>query len=347
MTVLVTGATGFAGRHLVRELIGRGLSVVPTGLFGDELRKERGPAAGLEVPTPAPGPRPLDVRDGPAVRAMFATVRPDAVIHLAGQSSAAASFQDPAATLEVNVLGTWHVLEAVRAEVPRARTLVISSADLYGPSTPATPHRETAAMNPKSPYGASKAAQDLLAGLTAQAYGLDLVRVRPFSHAGPGQHPRFALPAFAAQIAAIERGDREPMLQVGDVSVVRDYTDVRDVVRAYADLLTLGQAGEAYNVCRGRGLALRELLERLCAAAQVPIRIEVNPARLRPSDLPHLVGVPEKVAGATGFQPKIEIEQTLADLLAEARSDAPGELGQDDQRIRGGGGSAGRGSGGR
>ena len=202
-------------------------------------------------------------------------------------------------------------------------------------------------MNPKSPYGASKAAQDLLAGLSAQAYGLDLVRVRPFSHAGPGQHRRFALPAFAVQIAAIERGEREPALQVGDLSVVRDYTDVRDVVRAYADLLTLGQAGEAYNVCRGRGLALRELVERLCASARVPIRIDIDPARLRPSDLPHLVGVPEKIAAATGFQPQIEIEQTLADLLAEARSEATGVHGQDDQRIRGGGTSAGRGSGGR
>jgi GDP-4-dehydro-6-deoxy-D-mannose reductase len=177
-------------------------------------------------------------------------------------------------------------------------------------------------MNPRSPYGASKAAQDLLAGLAAQAYRLDLVRVRPFSHAGPGQHPRFALPAFARQLAAIERGEAEPVLAVGNLDVVRDYTDVRDVARAYADLLTLGQAGEAYNVCRGRGLALRELVDRLCAASRVPVRIEVEAGRLRPSDLPHLVGVPDKLAETTGFAPKIEIAQTLADLLAEARSAA-------------------------
>lgn len=308
-TVLVTGATGFAGRHLVRELRRRGLQVVATGLGGE-------PAMGEES-----GPRPLDVRDAAAVHALLGDVRPDAVVHLAGQSSAAASFGAAAETLEVNLLGTWHLLAAVRAVVPKARTLVISSADLYGPSTPEAPHRETAPMSPRSPYGSSKAAQDLLAGLAGQAYGLDLVRVRPFSHAGPGQHPRFALPGFARQIAAIERGAAEPVLAVGNLDVVRDYTDVRDVVGVYADLLTLGQAGEAYNVCRGRGLALRELLDRLCAAARVPIRVEVDPARLRPSDLPHLVGVPEKVAQATGFAPQIEIEQTLADLLAEARSE--------------------------
>jgi len=307
-TVLVTGATGFAGRHLVRELARRGHAVVATGLGGE-------PAMGGEA-------RPLDVRDAQAVHALLADVRPDHIIHLAGQSSAAASFGAPGETLEVNLLGTWHLLDAVRAAAPGARILVVSSADLYGPSTPETPHRETAPMSPRSPYGASKAAQDLLAGLAGQAYGLDLVRVRPFSHAGPGQHPRFAPPAFARQIAAIERGGAEPVLQVGNLDVVRDYTDVREVVRAYADLLTQGQPGEAYNVCRGRGFALRELVERLCAAAQVPIRIEVDPARLRPSDLPHLVGVPEKVARATGFAPEIEIGQTLADLLAEARSEA-------------------------
>jgi GDP-4-dehydro-6-deoxy-D-mannose reductase len=312
MTVLVTGATGFAGRHLLRELGHRKLEAVAAGLG----------------PDPGTGARPLDVRDRELVRTIVATVRPEAIVHLAGQSSASASFDRPEETLEVNLRGTWHLLDAVRELVPEARVLVITSADLYGPSAPGVPHRETAPMNPRSPYGASKAAQDLLAELAARAYGLDVVRVRPFSHAGPGQHVRFALPAFAVQIAAIERGEREPILQVGNLDVVRDYTDVRDVVRAYADLLTLGQAGEAYNVCRGRGLPLEQLVERLCASARVPIRIAVDPTRLRPTDLPELVGDPEKVMRAAGFTPAIEIDQTLADLLAEARSQAtPGTAG--------------------
>jgi GDP-4-dehydro-6-deoxy-D-mannose reductase len=313
MKVLVTGANGFAGRHLLAELERRGLAAVATGYES---------AGG--APAAAAGPRgalrPLDLRDQEQVRRFIAEVEPDAVVHLAAQSSAGASFAAPRETFEVNVLGTWSLLAALRDEAPAARLVAITSADLYGPSAPDLPHRETAPMNPRSPYGASKAAQDLLVELAAAAYHLKAVRVRPFTHTGPGQRMRFALPAFAAQIAAIERGEHRPVLAVGNLDVVRDYSDVRDVVRAYADLLTRGTPGEAYNVCSGRGLPLRHLVETMVAAARVPIRVEVDPARLRPADLPHLVGDSAKLAQATGWRPSIEIERTLADLLDEARS---------------------------
>lgn len=313
MKVLVTGANGFAGRHLLAELARRGISAVATGYESAGGVKPGDAVARGSM-------RPLDLRDQEQVRRFIAEVEPDAVVHLAAQSSAGASFAAPRETFEVNVLGTWSLLAALRDEAPAARLLAITSADLYGPSAPELPHRETAPMNPRSPYGASKAAQDLLVELAAAAYHLKAIRVRPFTHSGPGQRVRFALPAFAAQIAAIERGEHRPVLAVGNLDVVRDYSDVRDVVRAYADLLTRGTPGEAYNVCSGRGLPLRHLVETMTRAARVPVRVAVDPARLRPADLPHLVGDPAKLVAATGWRPSIEIERTLADLLDEARS---------------------------
>ena len=324
VNVLVTGGTGFVGRHLVAEMLGRGWSVAATGLGGASA-EDRADAAGRPTSEPAlPGGaarllRPVDMRDPEAVRDVIRDARPDAVVHLAAQSSAAASFRAPQETFEVNVLGTWNVLSAVRDSAPGARLLIITSAELYGPSTPDLPHHETSPMSPRSPYGASKAAQDLIASMAGEAYGLDVVRARPFSHTGPGQHERFALPAFATQIAAIERGEHEPVLRVGDLTVVRDYLDVRDVVRAYADLLERGQTREAYNVASGRGWRLRELVEKLTAGSRVRVAIEEDPARLRPADLPHLVGDAAKLRRETGFQPTIEIERTLADLLEEVR----------------------------
>jgi GDP-4-dehydro-6-deoxy-D-mannose reductase len=322
--VLVTGATGFAGRHLLAELSRRGLSAIPTG---------------IDVSTPAPESSQapvasgLDLRDSEAIRGLVAEVRPDAVIHLAAQASAGASFGAQRETLEVNVGGTWNLLGALRDEAPAARLLVISSSDIYGPSTPESPHTETSPFDPRSPYGVSKAAQDLLAGIAGTAYRLPTIRIRPFPHAGPGQRTQFALPAFAAQVAAIERGEGEPVLRVGNLEVTRDYADVRDVVRAYADLLTRGEPGEAYNVCTGRGMLLRHLVERLVASARVPIRIDVDPTRLRPTDLPHLVGDPGKLKAATGWRPEIDIDQTLADLLEDARvQPAPGPLMASDRR---------------
>jgi GDP-4-dehydro-6-deoxy-D-mannose reductase len=310
MNVLVTGATGFVGRHLLRELAGRGISAAGTG-YSEEGAGDRQLSS-------------VDLRDAGAARELVGQARPDAVIHLAAQSSAGASFAAPRETFEVNVLGTLNLMSAVRDEVPGARVLVITSADLYGPSSPETPHRESAAFRPVSPYGASKAAQDLVSSLAGAAYRLHVLRIRPFPHAGPGQRPSFALPAFAAQIAALERGEGDAggaqVLKVGNLEVIRDYTDVRDVVRAYADLLAHGDPGEAYNVCAGRGVVLRQLVEQLVSAARVPIRIEVDRGRLRQADLPHLVGDPEKLFQATGFRPRIEIERTLADLLEEARS---------------------------
>ena len=316
--VLVTGVSGFVGRHLARALVEAGAEVRGTGF-------ERGvaPAAVAEglVAAYEPG---FDVTDAAAVDKLLARWMPAAVIHLAGQSSAARSFEQPVETFRANVTGTWNLLEGVRAHAPRARVLVVGSGEAYGPQPPGTRVAEEAPFHPVSPYALSKAAADALAELHARTHGLDIVRTRSFGHTGPGQDDRFVIPSFARQIAAIERGGAEPVLRVGNLQVTRDLADVRDVVRAYVQLLERGRAGEAYNVCRGEGVELARVARMLTGRARVPVRIEVDPARVRPADVPWLVGDPAKLLRDTGWQAEIPLERTLDDALEEwrARGDA-------------------------
>jgi len=261
-----------------------------------------------------------DLRDSSAVARAVALAQPDAVVHLAGQSSAARSFEDPAATFEANVTGTRNLLEAVRGGAPTARVLVVGSSETYGPQPDGSRAGEETAFAPVSPYAASKARADRIAEASAQGeQGLDIVRVRAFSHTGPGQSAVFVVPSFAQQIAAIEAGRAEPVLRVGNLEVMRDISDARDVVRAYVALLEQGTRGAAYNVCRGEGVKLTEVVRRLVALSRVAIRIEVDPARLRPADIPWLVGDPSRIARDTGWRCEIPLERTLGDVLEEWR----------------------------
>lgn len=306
--VLVIGANGFVGPHLAAALVARGarvhgaaLGVAPAG-----ARFESWHVA--------------DVRDPESVASAVAAARPDAVVHLAGQSSAALSFEDPVATFRINALGTWTVLEAVRAAAPRARVIVVGTGESYGPQPEGSRVAESAPFRPVSPYGFSKAAADAFAEVAHREYGLDVVRTRSFAHAGPGQSPRFALPSFAQQIAAIESGAAPPVIRVGNLAVTRDITDVRDVADAYVALLERGRAGEAYNVCHGQGVRLAALLESLVARARIPVTVEVDPARARPADVPYLVGDPSAIADACGWRASIPLDRTLDALLADARA---------------------------
>jgi GDP-4-dehydro-6-deoxy-D-mannose reductase len=264
--------------------------------------------------------RTVDVCRAEQVEALVADVAPDAVVHLAAWSSAGRSFAEPRRTFEINGLGTLNLLEAVRAHAPTARVLVVTSAEIYGPCAPGARHEEHAPLRPVSPYGVSKACQDLLTGQYAAAYNLDAIRVRPFSHTGPGQQPTFVLPGFARQIAAIESGRAEPELRVGRLDVERDYTDVRDVVACYCDILLRAPRGSVWNVCSGRAYRLDALLEQLLGMASVSIRVGEDPARLRPADLPRLVGDSRRLGDELGWQPTITMETTLADLIEEARA---------------------------
>ncbi|MGD8396110.1 MAG: GDP-mannose 4,6-dehydratase [Candidatus Eiseniibacteriota bacterium] len=305
--VLVTGAAGFVGRHLMPALVARGHTVLGADLDGAGGDRE----AAI---------RRLDITEADAVTALVDAVRPEAIIHLAAMSSAGASFGAPRASYVTNGEGAMHVLEAVRHRAPSCRLLMVSSAEVYGPCAAGQRHDESAALHPVSPYGVSKALADRMTEQYGRAYGLDEVRVRPFSHTGPGQAPTFVWPAFARQVAAIEAGRAAPVLRVGRLDVERDYSDVRDVVACYCEILERSGRGQAWNVCAGRGERLETLLQGLLRLARVDITVETDPARLRPVDLPRLVGDPGRVERELGWRPSITMEETLADLLEEARA---------------------------
>lgn len=296
MRALVTGAAGFVGPHLSRALEACGDEVVG-------LDQSNGP----------------DLLDGDRWVDTFQQHTPDVVFHLAGWSDVSGSWQHPTRTFQINALGTLSVLEAAR-QAKVSRVLLISSADVYGPVSPERqPITEIHPPQPRSPYGVSKQAAEALGLQYHRAHGLDVVIVRPFNHLGPGQGPQFAAPAFALQIAAAEaRGGGE--IAHGDLSAKRDLTDVRDVVRAYRMLALSGEPGEIYNVCSGTAVAMSDLLDMLVAQATVPIRRVLDPARLRPVELPVLQGSHAKLTEATGWEPEIPLASTLADVLADARA---------------------------
>jgi GDP-4-dehydro-6-deoxy-D-mannose reductase len=254
-----------------------------------------------------------------ALGAAVAAARPDAVVHLAGQSSAAISFERPVETYRTNAVGTWMLLEAVRVHAPGGRVLVVGSGEAYGPQPEGSRVAEDAPFRPVSPYALSKAAADALADSFARRHGVAVIRTRSFGHTGPGQSPTFAIPSFARQIAAIEAGRAQPVLRVGNLAVTRDLTDVRDVVAAYLALLERGLPGRAYNVCRGAGVRLDEVVRRLVERAKVPLQVEVDPSRVRPADLPWLVGEPRAIERDTGWSAGTPLDRTLDDVLDDWR----------------------------
>jgi GDP-4-dehydro-6-deoxy-D-mannose reductase len=297
MRAVVTGGLGFVGRHLVAHLREAGDEVTTLDHHGDQA---------------------VDIMDGPAVAAALAEAAPEAVYHLAGWADVGASWSDPAGVLRVNAEGTLHVLSACTAAGVR-RVLAVASADVYGVVTEEElPLTELSPLRPTSPYAASKLAADAVAQQAFLGYGLGVVRVRPFNHLGPGQSERFVAPAIAARIARAER-DGMGTIAVGNLSARRDVTDVRDVVRAYRLLIERGTAGDVYNVCTGEALAVQTLADLLVGLATRPIQLVTDPALLRPVDLPVLEGDASKLRAATGWQPRIPIEQTVADLLDDMR----------------------------
>lgn len=314
MRVLVTGASGFVGAHLCRHLVSKKDSVFGLVRAGSRSKTVR-------------GVRPVrgDLLRPSSMRAVLKSVKPDRIYHLAGQASVALSWKKPALTRRVNLEGTRALLEAARREAPRARILVVCSADEYGASARSGGKlAETAPLIPLNPYGKSKKAQDELAALYFKKYGLPIVRTRAFNHFGPGQDERFVVPGFARQVASIEAGRQKPEIEVGNLEAVRDFTDVRDVVRAYRLALEKGKAGEVYNVAGGRGRPVADVLRFYLSASSVKIRVRRDPARLRASDMPYLIGDARKLARATGWKPRIRFETTLRDVLGEWRKKTRG-----------------------
>ncbi len=294
MRALITGSEGFVGRHLTNHLTACGDDVV-----------------GIDRTTG------VDLLDSGALAAAIRDADPDAVYHLGGWSDVGASWQAPVEALRVNAEGTLNVLQACRDR--DARVLVVSSADIYGKVTLGElPLTEESPVRPVSPYAASKVAADMIALQAWLGYGLEVMRVRAFNHLGPGQANAFVAPALAERIARCEIDGREEVT-VGNLTPRRDFTDVRDVVRAYRALVCDGEPGEAYNVCSGADIAIAELAERLVALARRPVRLEGDPTLQRPVDVPVLRGDHTKLTKATGWEPQIPLDVTLAAIMDEWR----------------------------
>lgn len=259
----------------------------------------------------------LDLRDARAVRERIAEVQPEVVYHLAARSSVGQSWEDPAGTVMENVAVAASVLEAVRLAAPGARVVWVSTCEVYGPPAQ-LPVREDAPLRPANPYAVSKTAGDQLAAVYAEAYGLDVVRARPFNHAGPGQRPVFIVSSLARQVAEARlAGAGEVEIVTGNPDTRRDFTDVRDVVRAYRLLAAPGSAAGAFNVASGTSVSAAEQVELLAElAAPLRVRHAVDPARVRPHEVMDLRGSPERLAAATGWAPAIDFRQTVADTVA-------------------------------
>jgi GDP-4-dehydro-6-deoxy-D-mannose reductase len=279
----------------------------PNGLVGSHLRDTLGDAF---------APLEADVLDGAALAAAVRDAQPEAVVHLAAESSVSGSWEGASRAWTVNAVGTVNVLETVRAERPGARVLVVSSGEVYG-NADVIPTPEGAPVQPLSPYAASKAAAEL-ACAQASAGGLDVVVARAFPHTGPGQDERFAIGSWSRQIARLE-AEGGGTLRVGDLSAERDLTDVRDVCRAYELLLDRGVKAGTYNVASGRMVPMARAVELLVGLAEMPVQVERDEARLRPIEIPKLSGNWARLRTATGWAPRIPLEQTLADTLGAAR----------------------------
>ncbi|HOC16630.1 MAG TPA: GDP-mannose 4,6-dehydratase [Vicinamibacterales bacterium] len=303
--ILVTGAAGFAGSHLLDLL---GAADVPVVAW-------RRPGEALPPPPTGGACRwmEVDVLDRDNVEHAVREAAPSAVYHLAGAAHVGTSWDDSAATLAVNVLGTWHLLASLAALPGRPRTLVSGSALVYARQDRAI--SEDDPVGPASPYAVSKLAQELAAAHAVRELGLPVVITRSFNHIGPRQSPSFSSASFARQIALAEAGRGPRELLVGNLDPRRDLTDVRDIVAAYRALLDAGAPGRVYNVCSGHAVRVRDVLDGLAALARVPIDVRVDEALLRPHDTPLVLGNPRRIREEIGWEPRIGLADTLRDLL--------------------------------
>ena len=309
MRVLITGITGFAGSHLADTCVAQGAEV--WGL------------------TQTPGPQPnlahlgdriklltANITDEAGMHAALESIKPDRIFHLAAQAHVPTAWSDPAETLTTNIQGQLNIILALQQHVPTARLLAVSSSNVYGMvEEEDLPVNETAPFRPADPYAVSKVGQDMLALQYWQSHGLHIVRVRPFNHIGPRQAPDFVIARFARELAQMEAGIVPPLLKVGNMSAKRDFTDVRDVARAYWLALEKGTSGAVYTIGSGAARSIDEMLQIMLSLTQVDITVETDPALFRPGDLPVLQADPSAIQAQTGWRAAIPLEQTLKDTL--------------------------------
>ncbi len=305
MDALVIGAGGFVGSYLLRELQERGKTVGATKLPTETVR-----VPDCEV-------FDLDLMNENAIRNLLMAHRPAQIYHLAAQSSVAVSWKDPQLTVDVNIKGVLHLLDAVRSvEEYYPRILLVGSGEEYGyVREGACPISEDEALHPGNLYAVTKACQNMIGSVYARAYGMGIVMVRAFNHIGVGQTPTFVAADFALQIAEMEAGFRPPVMKVGNLSAKRDFSDVRDVVRAYAMLMEHGRAGETYNVGSGHAISIQALLDTLLELSTQSVAVEQDPARMRPSDVPMIEADIRKLREDTCWKQEYPLRETLLSML--------------------------------
>lgn len=309
MRVLITGITGFAGSHLAEFLLARDVEVV--GAYRWRSRMDN-----IEHLTSDVHLIECDLRDAISIRTVLQETKPDRIFHLAAQSFVPASWQSPADTLHANAIGQINLFEAMRSCDLNCKIQIACSSEEYGLQLEnELPIKETNAFRPLSPYAVSKVTQDLLGWQYFRSYGTQVVRTRAFNHSGPRRGDVFVDSSFAQQVALIEAGKQEPVIRVGNLDAKRDFTDVRDIVRAYWLALEKCEIGEAYNISSGVARSIQEVLDLLLTMTDRQVQVEPDPDRQRPSDIPVLLGDPTKFCSRTGWAPEIPYEQTLRDTL--------------------------------
>ena len=309
MRVFITGATGFAGSHLVDQLLAG----------GDEIfALVHGESGHQDLPNhPAVTAIPGNLLDAEGLKTAVSQAKPDVIYHLAGQASPAISWQKPALTIAINIGGTANLLDAAVA-YGRPRVVVVTSAEIYGRIDPGNlPITEKTEPEPRHPYGISKLAAGKLVAVYWARYQLPVVEARPFNHVGPRQALGFVVPDFASQLAAIKLGQQAATILVGNLEAQRDFTDVRDVTAGYRTLAAKGQPGEGYLICSGQPVSIHHLLSTLSELAGIEARVNYDPSRMRPSDVACLYGSYAKIKADTGWQPHIHLRQSLADALTD------------------------------
>lgn len=301
---LVIGAAGFVGSYLIDEMRACGMDAYAT-----KLPHERMEYAQANI-------YDLDILDKEAIVALLLEVRPDYIFHLAAQSSVGLSWKNPGLTVDVNIKGSINVMDAVRELYYKPRVLLIGSGEEYGHIRPGeTPIKEDNLLRPGNIYAATKACQNMIGSIYAQAYDMQLMMVRSFNHIGPGQAPMFVVSDFCKQVAEIEKGLREPVMYVGNLAAKRDFTDVRDVVRAYVKLIGQGVPGETYNMGSGHAVEIRKVLDMIISLSEKEIRVETDPNKIRPVDVPIIEADITKLHELTGWEPRIGLERTIRDTL--------------------------------
>ncbi len=310
MKVLITGITGFVGSHLADFLLGKGNIEV----YG--IERWRSNCENIEHIEDKIRLIECDIRDSSSVKKVVEEVRPERIFHLAAQSFVFTSWHAPAETLTTNIIGELNIFEAIRELGINPKIHIAGSSEEYGMVDKSElPIKETNSLRPLSPYAVSKVGQDLLGYQYYMSHGLNIISTRAFNHTGPRRGEVFVCSDFAKQIARIKKGKQEPVISVGNLEAIRDFSDVRDIVKAYWLAMEKCKSGEVYNICSGRGYKISEVLEILLLLSKVNVKIRQNPNKMRPCDVPILVGDSSKFRKQTGWKPEIPFEQTLKDLL--------------------------------